>query len=90
MAEFVCPKCGRGDMNELALCVVLRPVTKWTTHGKPADYAYPEVDWESDMPYVALGGPKTPLRTTLECSHCGEHFEKPRRIDRPRQSEGTC
>jgi len=89
MKQFVCPKCGCGDINELALCVVLHPVTKWNDCGEPEDYARGEVDWESDMPYVCLGGPRTALKVTLECSHCGEQFEKPRRVNRPRRARAS-
>ncbi len=85
MNRFVCPKCGCGDFAELSLCVLSHRVAKWSNSGEPEEYEQAEVDWESDMPYVCLGGPRTALKVTLECSHCGEQFEKPRRTDRPRK-----
>ena len=45
MAQFVCPKCGFDEINELALCVVLHRVIEWKNSGEPEDWAQAEVDW---------------------------------------------
>lgn len=81
MSPFVCPKCGCDHINELSICVVTQPVTKWSESGEPEDYGQGEVDWESDMPYACLRGPQTEPKLTLECAHCGEQFEKPKRLE---------
>ncbi|MFZ0889625.1 MAG: hypothetical protein WA005_14325 [Candidatus Binataceae bacterium] len=86
MTQFVCPRCGCGDIAELRLCVVSHPVAKWSNSGEPEDYEEAAVDWESDMAYLSPGGSETPREVTLECSQCGEQFEKPRRVNRPRRA----
>ncbi len=63
------------------MCVVVHPVTAWSDAGEPLDFDDPEVDWDSDMPYLTdlyLG--HRPPRT-LECSQCCEQFEHPRELD---------
>jgi len=81
MKRFVCPKCGSDHINELSICVVTHEVIKWSDSGEPEDYAQGEVDWESDMPYSCLRGPRTKPVLTLECSYCGDRFHKAKRID---------
>lgn len=79
---FVCPKCGYAKINELSLCVVMHRVTRWDASGRPGEFGEPEVDWESDMPYDALGGPpEREPKSTYECCRCGEQFEKPKPAD---------
>jgi len=80
MNRFVCPNCGSDHISELSICVVVRRVAKWSDSGEPEECAREEIDWESDMPYAALRGPKARPGVTLECGHCGEQFEKPRQI----------
>jgi hypothetical protein len=76
---FVCPFCGYGDIDELALCVVTHRVTAWSASGEAEEFGEPEVDWESDMPYDALRGSRgTALKSTFECRRCREQFERPK------------
>ena len=82
MRRFVCPECGCDEINELSMCVVVYPVKEWSYSGEPEAFDDPEVDWDSDMPYMTGYGPanERPPRT-LECSQCCEQFEIPRIID---------
>jgi hypothetical protein len=76
---FVCPFCGYGDIDELALCVVTHRVIAWSANGEAEDFGEPEVDWESDMPYDALRGSRgAALKSTFECRRCREQFKTPK------------
>jgi predicted RNA-binding Zn-ribbon protein involved in translation (DUF1610 family) len=77
---FVCPKCGSDGIYELALCVVIHRVRRWSRTGTPIEYEAPEVDWESDMPYDSLAGfSREKTGVTFECANCMEQFEHPAR-----------
>ena len=79
--RFVCPECGSDEINELSMCVVAHPVTEWSYSGEPESFGDPEVDWDSDIPYLKLTMAPEPAPRTLECSQCCEQFELPKVID---------
>ncbi len=78
--SFVCSNCGSDRIYELALCVVVHRVRRWSKTGAPIEYESPEVDWESDMPYDSLAGfNREKTGATYECGTCMEQFEHPTR-----------